>query len=64
MGRQINEFLVVENVAGKIQVHSAVEVNDLGREDFKKYVEEFTSLQTRKPAYNRFAHSPQRVAAK
>jgi hypothetical protein len=40
MGAQLHKFVVVVNIAGKIQVHSAVEVNDIGREDFKKFVAE------------------------
>jgi hypothetical protein len=59
---QVHEFVVVGDISGKIQVHSKVEVNDIGREDFKKFVAEFTAIQMRKPALSRFA-GPSRLAA-
>jgi hypothetical protein len=59
---QVHKFVVVEDVSGKIQVHSTVAVNDIGREDFKQFVSEFTVLQMRKPAQSRFGVSS-RLAA-
>ncbi len=46
---QLHKFNVVVSVDNKIEVHSTLLVNDLGREDFKKFVREFTSLKMRKP---------------
>ncbi len=46
---QLHKFLVAVSRDGKIEVHSAVPVNDLGREEFKKHVVEFTTLKMRKP---------------
>jgi hypothetical protein len=55
-GEQIHKFNVVVDVADKIQVHSTVAVNDIGREDFKKFVAEFTALKTRKPVQGACLH--------
>lgn len=40
-GDQLHKFVVTVELDGKIEVHSTVPVNDLGREDFKKYITEF-----------------------
>lgn len=46
---QLHKFNVVVSAVGKIEVHSTVPVNDLGRQEFKKLVVEFTTLKMRKP---------------
>ncbi len=46
---QLHKFVVAVSADGKIEVHSTVSVNDLGREDFKKCVVEFTTLKMRRP---------------
>ena len=46
---QLHKFIVAVSLEGTIEVHSTVPVNDIGREDFKKYVVEFTTLKMRKP---------------
>ncbi len=46
---QLHKFLVVVGPDGKIEVRSVVPVNDLGREEFRKHVVEFTTLTMRKP---------------
>jgi hypothetical protein len=46
---QLHKFIVAVSVEGHIEVHSTIPVNDLGREDFKKFVVEFTTLKMRKP---------------
>lgn len=49
---QLHQFIVVFDVDGAIQVHSAVAVNDLGREDFAKFVAEFKALKMGRPVQN------------
>jgi hypothetical protein len=46
---QLHKFNVVVGADNAIEVHSTVPVNDLGRQDFKKFVVEFTTLMMRKP---------------
>lgn len=46
---QLHKFNVVVSAEGKIEVHSTVPVNQIGREDFKRFVTEFTTLKLRKP---------------
>jgi hypothetical protein len=48
-GDQVHQFVVMVSQDGKMEVHSTVAVNDLGRDDFKKFVLEFTTLKMRKP---------------
>jgi hypothetical protein len=49
-GDQIHKFNVTVELDGKVEVHSAVAVNELGREDFKKYVADFLQIKMqRKP---------------
>ena len=45
---QLHKFNVVVSVNNTIEVHSTVPVNDLGRQDFKRFVVEFTTLMMRK----------------
>ena len=39
------KFNVVVDFDGKIEIHSVLAVNDLGREDFKKYVLDFMDMK-------------------
>jgi len=60
---QLHKFNVVMDVDGKIAVHSTVAVNDLGREDFKKFVVDFTTLKLRKPVQSMRPAASMRRAA-
>jgi len=43
---QLHKFVIAIPHDGKFEVHSTVPVNDLGREDFKKYVLEFLEMKS------------------
>lgn len=45
IAEQIHKFNVVVDISGKVEVHSAFSVGDLGREEFRKYVSEFRNLK-------------------
>lgn len=46
---QLHKFNVVVMADGKIEIHSTVPVNEIGRADFKRFVVEFTTLKMRNP---------------
>ena len=42
---QLHKFVVAVTQVGNFEVHSIVPVNNLGREEFKKYVSEFLEMK-------------------
>jgi hypothetical protein len=47
-GEQLHKFVVAVPQDGRFEVHSTVPVNDLGREDFRKYVLEFLEMKSQR----------------